>query len=142
MSGVSAVELGRAAHSSAAAPPPAGSYSQAVSAAGLVFLAGQTARRRDGTRPSDLSFEDEATIVMDNLSAVARAAGCEISDAVKVTVYLKHPARDRQAFDAIYRRYLHEPFPARTTVHSDLPDCTVEVDAILLRSEHADGKPA
>ena len=129
----------RSAYWSDEAPPPAGSYSQAVSGGGLVFLAGQTARRADGSRLNDVPFEDEAAAVMQNLSHTARAAGCEVSDALQVTVYLKHPARDSQAFDKVYRRYLREPFPARTTVHSDLPYCNVEVDAILLRPRAADG---
>jgi enamine deaminase RidA (YjgF/YER057c/UK114 family) len=124
-------DRGVVAYRSPYAPPPAGTYSQATSGSGLVFLSGQTARYADGTRAHDVPLATEAEMVMQNLEHAARAAGCELSDALKVTVYLRHPSQDRQIFDEVYRRHVREPFPARSTVQSDLPDSNIEVDAIL-----------
>ncbi len=39
-------------------PPPAGSYSVAMEAGGLVFLAGQTPRDRDNVRHGDKPFPE------------------------------------------------------------------------------------
>jgi enamine deaminase RidA (YjgF/YER057c/UK114 family) len=35
------------------------------------------------------------------------------------------------AMNEIYREFFAEPFPARTTVQSDLPGFEIEVDAVL-----------
>lgn len=123
----------------AQAPAPAGSYSQAVRAGSLVFLSGQTPRTPDGIRHADAPFEDQVRIVMENLAAVADAAGASLADAVKVTVYLRDPGRTAAAFDRVYREHLRtaEPLPARALVQSDLPNGEVEVEAILYRRGEA-----
>lgn len=120
----------RQAIATADAPAPAGSYSAAVRVGDLVFLAGQTPRRPDGVRLLDAPFEVQARQALDNLAAVARAAGGTLADAVKVSVFVR-PGVDTAAFDAIYREYVSVPYPARTLTVSDLSIGDVEVDAIL-----------
>ncbi len=110
---------------------PVGSYSSAIEAGGLVFLAGQTPRDRDNVRHGDKSFEFQARMTLDNLEAAANAAGLSLKDAVRVGVFLKNPA-DAKEFDAIYKNYVSEPFPARTLTQSNLPGFDIEVDAVLL----------
>ena len=112
------------------APPPAGTYSQAIVCGDLVFLSGQTPRDVSGNRLSHLPFEDQARQTLDNLNAVASELGLSLHDAVKVTVYLKNPARAPD-FDKIYRGYVTEPWPARSLVQSGFIDFELEVDAIL-----------
>jgi 2-iminobutanoate/2-iminopropanoate deaminase len=51
---------------------------------------------------------------------------------VRVGVFLRNPA-DAKEFDAIYREYVAEPFPARTLTQSNLPGFDIEVDAVLVR---------
>lgn len=114
----------------AGAPAPAGSYSAAVRAGDFVFLAGQTPRRPDGVRLLSEPFDVQVRQAMDNLQAVARAAGGTLADAVKVSVFLR-PGCDTAAFDAIYREYVTDPLPVRTLTVSDLAIGEVEVDAIL-----------
>lgn len=41
--------------------------------------------------------------------------------------------RDFRGFDAVYRSYLSEPRPVRTTVGSSLMDILVEIDLIAHR---------
>lgn len=113
-------------------PPPAGAYSVAMEAGGLVFLAGQTPRDRDNVRHGDKPFAVQARMALDNLEAAANAAGLSLRDAVRVGVFLRNP-EDAKAFDAIYREYVSEPFPVRTLTQSDLPGFDLEVDAILAR---------
>jgi 2-iminobutanoate/2-iminopropanoate deaminase len=124
----------RQAVNSENAPPPAGTYSQAIVCGDLVFLSGQTPRDASGNRVGHLPFEDQVRQTLDNLNAVASELGLSLHDAVKVTVYLKNPARAPD-FDKIYRGYVAEPWPARSLVQSGFIDFELEVDAILkLRS--------
>lgn len=113
------------------APPPAGPYSQGITAGGFVFLAGQTPRTPDGTRLADAPFDVQARQVLDNLEAVARAAGTSLRNATMVTVYLRDLG-DRAVFDEIYREFLGDPFPARIILPADLVGMAVEVSAIAL----------
>ena len=113
-----------------AAPPSAGPYSQAIVAGGLVFLAGQTPRTPDGERLLDHSLPEQVRRTMDNLRAVAEAAGSSLHDAVKVSVFVR-PGVDMSVVNAIYAEYFTDPLPARTTTVSDLAVGAIEVDAIL-----------
>jgi 2-iminobutanoate/2-iminopropanoate deaminase len=109
------------------APSPAGPYSQGIRTGNLVFLAGQGPNRSDGSFPD--GFEAQAEQALQNLQAVARAAGAELSSAVRVGVYLRDMA-NFGAWNEVYTRYFSEPLPARTTIQSDLP-FSVEIDAVL-----------
>lgn len=111
--------------------PPAGTYSVAIQAQGLVFLAGQTPRDRGNVRHGDKPFEVQAHMALDNLEAAANAAGLSLKDAVKVNVFLKNPS-DAKAFDAIYAKYVSDPPPARTLIQSNFAGFEIEVDAVLL----------
>lgn len=109
------------------APDPAGPYSQGIRTGNLVFLAGQGPNRPDGTWPD--GFPAQAEQALQNLQAVARAAGGELSNAVRVGAYLRDMA-NFAAWNEAYVRYFSEPYPARTTIQSDLP-FEVEIDAVL-----------
>ena len=121
----------RKAFSSDKTPPPAGTYSVAMQAQGLVFLSGQTPRDLDNVRHGDKPFAFQARLAMDNLEAAANAAGLSLKDAVKVGVFLRNPA-DAKAFDAIYAEYVGNPPPARTPTQSNFAGFDIEVDAVLL----------
>jgi 2-iminobutanoate/2-iminopropanoate deaminase len=120
----------RESFASSDAPPPAGTYSVAVKAKGLVFLAGQTPRDVHNVRHGDKPFDEQARLTLQNLEAAANAAGLSLKDAVKVNVFLKRPS-DAQAFDAVYAMYVGDPPPARTLVQSTFIDFDIEIDAIL-----------
>jgi 2-iminobutanoate/2-iminopropanoate deaminase len=119
----------RIAIRSDAAPAPGGPYSQAIRSGGFVFLAGQGPFRPDGSRVEG-SFEDQARQTLDNLQAVAAAAGGSLADAVRVGVYLRDMS-NFAAMNRIYAEFFRDPMPARTTIQSDLPGFEVEVDAVL-----------
>lgn len=113
-------------------PPPAGAYSVAMEAGGLVFLAGQTPRDRDNVRHGEKPFAVQARMALDNLEAAANAAGLSLKDAVRVGVFLRDLANAKE-FDTIYREYVSEPFPVRTLSQSSFLGFHIEVDAILAR---------
>lgn len=120
----------RKAFTSDVAPLPAGTYSIAMQAGGLVFLAGQTPRDRSNRRHGDAPFAVQAKMTLENLEAAAKAAGLSLKNAVKVSVFLKNPA-DAKEFDAIYAAYVADPPPVRTLTQSDFVGFDIEVDAIL-----------
>jgi len=119
----------RAIHTDSA-PPPAGSYSQAIAHGGLLYISGQTARRPDGSRANDAPFEVQAQIALKNLKSIASAAGTSLANAVQVTVYLVDPA-NAPAFDAEYRKHIGESMPARAIVQSSLTVSALEISAII-----------
>jgi 2-iminobutanoate/2-iminopropanoate deaminase len=114
--------------STAAAPPPAGSYSQAVRWGDQLLISGQTPRRLDGTR-MDGPFDEQSDQVYANVRALAEAGGAEMDDALRVTVYLRDAA-DAAAADAAFARAFAEPRPARTTIVCAIA-VAIEVDAIF-----------
>lgn len=115
------------------APPPAGSYNQAVSVGGMLYISGQTARLPDGTRISDSPFEEQARAVLTNVEAIANTASTSIANAAMVTVYLTEPQKQAATFDRIYREFLTRsaPHPARAIVESKLPHGQIEITAII-----------
>jgi 2-iminobutanoate/2-iminopropanoate deaminase len=119
----------KTAFSTDKAPRPAGYYSQAIRAGDFIYLAGQTPRSAGGEPvPTGISAQTRQTL--ENLSAVAIAAGASLADAVKVTAYLTR-IEDFAEFDVAYREYFSDPPPARTTVVAGLRGIDVELDAIL-----------
>jgi 2-iminobutanoate/2-iminopropanoate deaminase len=112
----------------AAAPPKAGPYSHAVLTGNIAFLAGQGPfDPAGGPRPE--TFEEQARLTFSNLAAVAEAAGGSLADAIRVGVYLR-TMDDFAAMNAVYEEFFSEPYPARTTIQSNL-NISIEVDAVL-----------
>ena len=123
------IEMNKSPVLTANAPAPAGPYSQAIIAGRSVFLAGQGPFRADGIR-IDSSFEAEARQTFSNLAAVAQASGGSLATAVRVGVYLRDMS-NFESMNRVYEEFFSEPFPARTTIQSNLPGFEIEVDAIL-----------
>jgi 2-iminobutanoate/2-iminopropanoate deaminase len=119
--------------STSKAPQALGPYSQAVKAAGFVFLSGQVAIDPATNQVIDGDISKQTERVLENLSAVLQAAGSSLDAAVKVTVFLKN-MEDFAAMNAVYGRYFKDKPPARSTVEAArLPkDVLVEIDVIAV----------
>lgn len=116
-----------------AAPAAIGPYSQAVAAGDWVFCSGQIALdAATGTVTGDVPTQTRR--VLEQLDAVLRAAGSQLGQVVKTTVYLVDMA-DFAAMNAVYADFFDEGRPARATVAvAGLPrGARVEIDAIALR---------
>lgn len=124
----------RRVHTSGA-PEPVGPYSQAIVHNGFVYTAGQV-----GIDPATgnliENLEDQTHQAMRNLQAVLQAAGSNLHQLIKVTIYLRHLS-DFNMVNEIYSGYLTEPYPARSTVEvARLPlDARVEIDAVAFQSD-------
>jgi 2-iminobutanoate/2-iminopropanoate deaminase len=109
-------------------PLPAGSYSRAVRAAGLLFVSGQVPREFETGRLLGEDIESQTRAVIANLARVLEAAGAGLEDVVALTVYLQE-AGDWDYFNRVYRELFTEPYPSRTVVGADLRGVLVEVTA-------------
>ena len=125
---------------SADAAAPGGHYSQAIAHAGVVYVSGQLPVRANGEHSADQPFEIQASIALDNLLAILRAAGLSPRDLLKVTVYVVG-IEHWPAFDRMYANYLGDHRPARAVVpvpvlhHGYL----IEIEAV---ARGAQGEPA
>jgi 2-iminobutanoate/2-iminopropanoate deaminase len=115
------------------APKPAGHYSQAIVAAGLIYVSGQLPIRPDGDVLAGASFEEQARQAIGNMLAILAAAGGDARHLVRVTAYIVG-VENWPGFNAVYAAMLPEARPARTVVPvAELHHgCLVEVDAIGL----------
>jgi 2-iminobutanoate/2-iminopropanoate deaminase len=104
-------------------------YSSAVIADGTIYTAGQIGQDSAGNVPDDIDAQVRITLA--NLKATVEAAGGTIESVMKVLVFLVR----REDFDAMNRAYkevFSEPYPARSTIITDLATETllVEMEAI------------
>ena len=122
--------------STQAAPAAIGPYSQAVdSGAGLVFVSGQLPiDPATGAFPEG-GVAEQARPSLLNAQAILRAAGLDLSDVVKTTVFLADMG-DFAAMNAVYASFFAEPFPARSAVAvKTLPKgALVEIECIATRN--------
>lgn len=124
------------------APAPVGPYSQAVVHAGLVFASGQIALDPTTGEIVPGEIEQQTERVIENLSHVLAAAGSDLGQVLKTTVYLI----DLGLFprmNAVYAKHFDSiPAPARATVEvSALPlGAAVEIDAIACVRDSVGGR--
>lgn len=116
--------------SSDLASPPGGPYSQIVSHSGTIYLAGCTPHAVGSGEFVGGDFEHQARRAFENMQALAKAAGSDLSNALKVTVYLRDMA-DFPAMNVLFAEYMGQQPPVRTTIPVDLPGFAIEIDAIL-----------
>ncbi len=114
------------------APKAIGPYSQAVKVGNTVYLSGQIALDPTSGEIVGGDIEAETRRVLDNLTAVAEAAGGSLANVVRFTIYLTDLSHF-QTVNELMKRYVPEPYPARATLGvAQLPrGVRVEIDAIL-----------
>ena len=113
------------------APAALGTYSQAIKTGGSVYLSGQIPL--DPTSMELVQGEAmQIRRVFDNLRAVARAAGGNLDQVVKLNIYLTN-LDNFPLVNAIMADYFQAPYPARATIGvAALPlGAEVEMDAIM-----------
>ena len=112
------------------APAAIGPYSQAVKIGAFVFTSGQLGMDPASGALLD-SIEEQAHQAFKNLSAILTEAGGDLSDVVKLTLFVTD-LNDFATVNQIMTQYIAEPFPARSTVEvAGLPKgAKFEVEAI------------
>ncbi len=114
------------------APAAIGTYSQAIRSGDFVFLSGQIPLDPETMEIVNGDFEARARRVFDNLKAVAGAAGGNLNQIVKLTVFLTDLS-NFATVNSVMEDYFDQPYPARAAVGvASLPKgVDVEADAIL-----------
>lgn len=118
------------------APQAIGTYSQAVKVDQTVYLSGQIPLDPDTMVVVEGDISIQIKRVFDNLKAVTAAAGGDLSNIVKLNVFLT----DLSHFpivNEVMGEYFTEPYPARAAVGvAALPkEVDVEIDAIMVVPE-------
>jgi 2-iminobutanoate/2-iminopropanoate deaminase len=119
--------------STAGAPKAIGPYSQAISANGLLFTAGQVALDPASGELVAGGITEQTTRALENLRAVLQAADCSPTDVIKTTVFLVDMA-EFAAMNEVYGRFFGNHRPARSTVAvAALPrGARVEIEVIAV----------
>jgi 2-iminobutanoate/2-iminopropanoate deaminase len=114
------------------APHAVGPYSHAVVSNGLVFCSGQTPLDPETGQLVEGSIGDQTRRCLENLAVVAAAAGAQLSDAVRMGIYVTDMSTFNEVNEA-YGAYFQTDPPARSTVGvAALPlGADVEIDAII-----------
>lgn len=115
------------------APAAIGTYSQAVKIDQTVYLSGQIPLVPETMLLVSDDVGEQIEQVLKNLSAVVRAAGGDLSDIVKLNIFLT----DMADFPIVNEKmdvYFSQPYPARAAIGvAALPkNSRVEMDAVMV----------
>lgn len=97
---------------------------------GVLFLSGQLSLRQGVICGNNI--EAQTHIAIDNISELLTSLGRSLSDVIKTTAWLVSQS-DFPGFNAAYAQRFNNPFPARSTVVSQLllPGALVEIEAVV-----------
>jgi reactive intermediate/imine deaminase len=114
------------------APQAIGTYSQGVKVGTTVYLSGQIPLVPETMEMVEGDMAAQIRRVFENLQAVAKAARGDLSDVVKLNVFLTDLA-NFPLVNEIMTDFFTEPYPARAAIGvAALPkDAGVEMDAVL-----------
>jgi 2-iminobutanoate/2-iminopropanoate deaminase len=114
-------------------PAPAGPYSRAVKAGGLIYLSGTLAQAEPGAIVGKGDVGAQTRRVVERMRQILTAAGSSLEDVVSATVYLT-AASDFQPMNAAYREFWTVDPPTRTTVITTLvrAEALVEISMIAV----------
>lgn len=96
------------------APQAIGPYSQATIVNGMVYASGQLGMNAEGVFEGETAAE-QAEQSIKNVMAILEAAGTNIGNVVKTTVFLAD-INDFAAVNEVYGKYFTQPYPARSAV--------------------------
>ena len=114
------------------APDAVGPYSHAVRSGGVLYCSGQVPLDPETGKLVAGSVGDQTRRCLENLRLVCRAAGAELSDAVRLGIYVTDMSTFPEVNEA-YGSFFGEGPPARSTIGvTALPlGAAVEIDAIV-----------
>lgn len=116
------------------APAAIGPYSQAIQAGNTIYVSGQLPiNPATGAFAGD-DIASQTRQSLTNLKNILNAAGAEMSDVVKTTVYLANIA-DFAAMNAVYGEFFAAPYPARAAFEvACLPkNALVEIECVAVK---------
>jgi 2-iminobutanoate/2-iminopropanoate deaminase len=123
--------MSKKAISAPLAPPAVGPYSHAIVANGFVFTAGQVGLVPGTKQLVAGGIREQTAQALDNVQAVLQAAGSDLGQVVKTTVFLAN-MDDYAAMNEVYAQYFWRAQPARSAVQvAKLPlGALVEIESV------------
>lgn len=115
------------------APSAIGPYVQGINIGKLVFTSGQIpVNPHNGDIPNEVA--KQARLSLDNVKAIVEAAGLEVKNIIKTTVFLSD-MNDFNVINKVYQEFFDEhkaSYPTRSCVQvARLPkDVKIEIEAI------------
>lgn len=107
-------------------------FHPAVRAGDFVYVSGQVAKDAAGAMVAG-TIEEETRATILALQRALQAAGCDLADICKVTVYLED-ARDFGRYNGVFKEFFPEGRLARTTVEAPPVISTrIEMDCVAYR---------
>ena len=115
------------------APAAIGTYSQAVKVNNTVYLSGQIPLIPDTMELIEGDISVQIRQVFDNLSEVCAASGGDLSNIVKLNIFLTDLS-NFAVVNQVMGEYFQQPYPARAAIGvSELPKgAQDEMDGILV----------
>jgi reactive intermediate/imine deaminase len=115
------------------APKAIGPYSQAVQAGNMIFISGQIPLDPKTGELNSSMITEQTHRVLKNLRAICQAAGGDLKNLVKVTIYLVDLSHF-EIVNQVMKSYFEAPYPARVTLGvSSLPrQAGIEIDGIMV----------
>lgn len=112
-----------------------GPYSTAIESGDLVFVSGQIPLDAATGKLVEGDISAQAKQSLENLKSILAAAGLSFAHVVKTTIFLTSMG-DFAAVNDVYKSYVGEPYPARSTIAvAALPmGAKVEIEMIASRS--------
>jgi 2-iminobutanoate/2-iminopropanoate deaminase len=119
------------------APAAIGPYSQAAWAGDTLFLSGQIPINPETGEVVFADITEQCERILANIRNILQAAGLEMQDIVKITIFLEL-MDDFIRVNEVFARWFPENPPARSTVEvSRLPkDVAIEIEAIAYRKRN------
>ena len=121
--------------STSKAPAAVGTYSQAVAVSGgtTIYLSGQIPLVPETMEIVDGGIENEIHQVFKNLTAVCQEAGGDLSNIVKLNIFLTD-LNNFAVLNEIMASYFDQPYPARAAIGvNELPKgVSVEMDGVMV----------
>lgn len=116
------------------APAAIGPYSQAIKAGNTIYVSGQLPidPATGAFAGSDITAQTHQSLT--NLKNILNAAGADMCDVVKTTVYLANIA-DFAAMNEVYAQFFTAPYPARAAFEvACLPkNALVEIECVAVK---------
>ena len=114
------------------APAAIGPYSQGIVCGSVLFVSGQLPIDPASGELVSGSIQEKTRRVIENVRAIADAAGADLQDVLKTTVFLKD-MKDFGAVNTVYEEFFPTTPPARDAIQvAALPkDADIEIEAIV-----------
>ncbi|ANY16303.1 RidA family protein [Bordetella pseudohinzii] len=109
-------------------------FHPAVRAGDFVFVSGQVAKDENGVMLEG-SIEQLTRATIEAMRRALQAAGCDLTDVVKVTTYLED-ARDFGRYNGVFKEFFSDGMLARTTVEARaVIDTKIEIECIAYKPQ-------